>query len=110
MQLHTHAHSLHELQPLQIRDEIERNRAELQRLLGRPADELVHFCYPSGVHSPQAFEPLRACGVRSATTTEFGLVAPDGERMALPRILDGQTMSELGLEARLSGFWTLLGR
>ena len=40
----------------------------------------------------------------------FGLADANSHPMALPRILDGQSMSDLAFEARFSGFWFLLNR
>ena len=54
-------------------------------------------------------DTLRSAGVVSATTTEFGLNPARAEPLALKRILDCESMTELDLEARLSGLWSLLG-
>ena len=86
------------------------NRHELSRMLDTSPGAFRHFCYPSGVHAPEVYPALEAAGVRSATTTDFGLNPPGGGRFALKRILDCQSMSELELEARLSGFWSLIQR
>jgi peptidoglycan/xylan/chitin deacetylase (PgdA/CDA1 family) len=110
VQLHTHHHDLGDLSAAVVTQEVARNRAELSRLLGRDPDTFTHFCYPSGVHDERAFAPLRAAGVHTATTTDFGLAGARHEPMALPRILDGQTMSDIALEARLSGFWYWVDR
>jgi hypothetical protein len=98
------------MSPARIGEELSANRRVLSELLGQKPERLRQFCYPSGVHHPQAFEPLAALGVETATTTAFGLADAATHSMALPRILDGQSMSDLALEARLSGFWFLLNR
>lgn len=108
IQLHTHTHRMHGFDGERVRSEVERNRRELVRVLGEPRPALEHFCYPSGVHSPAIYPVLKAAGVRSATTTDFGLNPAGSNPHALKRILDCQSMSELELEARLSGFWSLV--
>jgi len=107
IQLHTHTHRMHGFDASLIGHEIERNRAELARITGRPTSELRHFCYPSGVHAPAVFSVLRDHDVVSATTTEFGLVDAADEPMSMQRILDCESFSLLALEARLSGFWAI---
>ena len=108
IQLHTHTHRMHGFDGERVRGEIEHNRRELARLLDVAPDGLAHFCYPSGVHAPAVYPVLEAAGVRSATTTDFGLNPPGSNRFALKRILDCQSMTDLELEARLSGFWSML--
>jgi peptidoglycan/xylan/chitin deacetylase (PgdA/CDA1 family) len=108
VQLHTHTHRMHEFDAALIGAEIDRNRRELARITGRPSADLRHFCYPSGVHTRDIFEALRARTVVSATTTEFGLVDRLSERMALSRILDCESFSQVQLEARLCGLWSLV--
>ncbi len=108
IQLHTHSHRMHDFDSARVRAEVERNREELARILGRDGATFNHFCYPSGVHNPSVYAVLRAAGVKSATTTEFGLNPPGANPMELRRILDCQSMSDLDIEARLSGFWGLL--
>jgi peptidoglycan/xylan/chitin deacetylase (PgdA/CDA1 family) len=108
IQLHTHTHRMHDFDGERVRNEVVHNRRELARLLAVPPATLSHFCYPSGVHAPTVYPVLKAAGVRSATTTDFGLNPPGSNPYALKRILDCQSMSELELEARLSGFWSLL--
>lgn len=110
VQLHSHRHDLGDLSEDVVWAEVSQNRSELARLLGRPVSQFEHFCYPSGVHDPKAFDTLRRAGMRTATTAKFGLPSPQDEPMALPRILDGQTLSDIALEARLSGFWYWIRR
>jgi peptidoglycan/xylan/chitin deacetylase (PgdA/CDA1 family) len=111
VQLHTHGHSMHGMDPDRVRSEIETNRRELAQILdiSVPAS-LQHFCYPSGEHDPALIPLLQACGIVTATTTEFGLVGPRAARHLLPRILDGEATSLIEFEARLSGFWNWLER
>jgi peptidoglycan/xylan/chitin deacetylase (PgdA/CDA1 family) len=108
IQLHTHTHRMHGLQADKVAEEIAANRAHLARILGCALEELSHLCYPSGVYSDSVFETLRRNGVRSATTTDFGLVDQATARYVLNRILDCNSSSLLELEARLSGAWQAL--
>lgn len=108
LQLHTHTHRMHGFDQERVRGEIERNRNELARLLEVAPASFSHFCYPSGVHAPVVYPVLEEMGVRSATTTDFGLNRRGENPFALKRILDCQSMSDIELEARLSGFWSLL--
>lgn len=108
IQLHTHTHRMHQLQPERVAAEIKENRAQLARILECDPEELRHFCFPSGVYSEAVFDALRSSGVESATTTESGLVGAGDERMRLSRILDCQSMTKIELDARLSGAWDLL--
>lgn len=114
VQLHTHAHDLGDMSPQRIAHEIQTNRQALSALLDTAPERFTQFCYPSGVHDPKAFGPLRDLGVQTTTTTVYGLAAANTDPMALPRLLDGESMSELAFEARFSGFWDgvnrLLGR
>jgi len=110
IQLHTHTHRMHGFDPAKIAADVERNRRELARILQAPPETFVHFCYPSGAYTEQVFSALQQIGVRSATTTDFGLNGRDSDPMALRRILDCESMSDLDFDARLCGFWTLVQR
>lgn len=108
VQLHTHTHRMHDFAPEQVAEELDLNRTHLSALTGRPADQLIHFCYPSGRYHASLFPLLREKGIVSATTTEFGLNPPGSNPLALKRILDGESISDIEFEARLSGFWSFL--
>jgi len=110
IQLHTHTHRMHGFNGEKVRTELDKNRHELSRILGVSPSGFSHFCYPSGVHGPEVYPLLKAAGLQSATTTDFGLNPPGSNPFALKRILDCQSMSDLELEARLSGFWSLVQR
>jgi peptidoglycan/xylan/chitin deacetylase (PgdA/CDA1 family) len=109
IELHTHTHSLHSFEPDLVQREVEINRRHLAQILDRPTASFKHFCYPSGDYVPGIFETLRKAGVASATTTEFGLNRAGCEPLALRRILDCESLSTLEMEARLSGFWSIVG-
>jgi len=105
MQLHTHTHQ--SVVPFQdgIRDEVATCRRIVEDTTGRPAE---HFCYPSGLWERRAWEPLRACGVRSAVTTRYGPNFARTPALALRRYLTGQENTQLEFEFELSGLRWLL--
>jgi peptidoglycan/xylan/chitin deacetylase (PgdA/CDA1 family) len=104
LQLHTHRHRA-PADPVRVRAEIEENRTALKPVARNP---LVHFCYPSGYHSPKMFPWLKSAGIETATTCEPGLNAKGTHPYALKRFLDGEHVSLLEFEAELSGFAELL--
>ncbi len=104
VQLHTHNHTMRELDPEAVGEEIEANRATLGDILGRPTDAFRHFCYPSGVNNPAIADWLATTEVASATTTEMALAPLGSHPYLLPRIIDGDNLSEIEFEAEVSGF------
>lgn len=105
-ELHTHRHRIEEKDGTScLTSEINLNREHIRSMTGQSAN---HFCYPSGVYRPAIWPELRDCKVLSATTTQAGLVDRQSEILALPRILDGQYISELKFEAEMCGFLELL--
>jgi peptidoglycan/xylan/chitin deacetylase (PgdA/CDA1 family) len=107
IQLHTHSHRMPDFDLVRMRGELVHNREALEGIVGADLP-LVHFCYPGGANHPSLFPLLRELGIQSATTTEPGLNPPEANPLLLRRILDCESLSDLDLEARLSGFWTLL--
>lgn len=101
VQLHTHRHRISHNGRDCIDLEIEANKVSLTPQVSRP---LVHFCYPSGVYDASAWPHLESADVVSATTTTAGLLTSRTNRFAIPRILDGEQVSDLAFEAELSGF------
>lgn len=101
VQLHTHRHRISYDGQDCIGLEVEANKASLAEVISHP---LIHFCYPSGVYDASVWPQLKAADVVSATTTAAGLVSAGTNRFALPRILDGEQVSDLAFEAELSGF------
>ena len=99
IQLHTHRHRTPADRNLFIR-EIEDNRKRIREVTGT---DPRHFCYPSGVTSPQFLPWLKECGVQSATTCVRGAVTTSENPLLLPRYLDGTGSSELDFESWLSG-------
>lgn len=100
IQLHTHRHRVsHQGQDCSSQ-EIQDNRKSLEPLTSA---SLVHFCYPSGLYDESVWPQLEIAGIVSATTTETGLVNDKSHQYALPRILDGEQVSDLAFEAELVG-------
>jgi peptidoglycan/xylan/chitin deacetylase (PgdA/CDA1 family) len=108
IQLHTHHHTLGDFSAATVAAELGANRAALAHLLGRAPDEFAHFCYPSGVHDPQVGPILARLGIASATTTDAGIAYPGADRYFLPRLLDGENLSQLEFEAELAGIGEFL--
>ncbi len=112
VQLHTHTHSIGDMSPAVIANEIVANRRALSTMLDRPPAHFTEFCYPSGVATPAAAAALAGLGLRSSTTTKQGLAWPGMPMHLLPRLLDGENMSDIEFEAELAGFgdWLRAGR
>lgn len=100
IQLHTHNHNIVESDREKLATEIDLNRKHLAgHIVGVPNQ----FCYPSGVNAPAMAEILSAADVKSATLVDAGLVSPDTDNYFLPRILDGEEMHQIEVEAELAG-------
>lgn len=100
VQLHTHRHRT-PADRESFRQEIEDNRLGIEGILGPGARD--HFCYPSGVYRPAFVGWLGQCGVRSATTCDPGLAAPDADQLLLPRLVDTGNISQVEFEGWLTG-------
>jgi peptidoglycan/xylan/chitin deacetylase (PgdA/CDA1 family) len=109
VQLHTHNHTLGDLSARAVTAEIMANRAALAEMLP-DGGVRRHFCYPSGECSEASAAALSGIGVRSATTTEQGIAWRGMNPWLLPRLLDGEQMTQLEFEAELSGFADILRR
>ena len=88
--------------------EIEQNRQWLAQFTA--PSQLVHFCYPSGEYQPAHLPLLQQNGVQTATTTRIGLHKQGSDLLQIRRILDGEDVHWLELEAELSGFSDLVRR
>lgn len=64
-------------------NEIRDSRDALEQLGGAP---VTAFCYPYGKFTPALADCVRDSGYHSATTTARGLVRPDDDPFALPRV------------------------
>ena len=103
VQLHTHNHTMGDFSPEFVWRELETNAAALSKITGRPRSSFEHFCYPSGVSNRAIADRLQRDGIKSATTTVTDLAQPETHICLLPRIIDGDNMSQIELEAELAG-------
>lgn len=101
---HTHHHRISHQGKDSLAEEIAINSECILELTSRKPE---HFCYPSGRYTSSLWPVLEKCHMSSATTTDIGLVDEQTPRYAMPRILDGQDVSELEFEAEMSGFMEL---
>lgn len=108
IQLHSHNHTLHDFSEAAILREIEANRSVLAEVTGKPREGFVHFCYPSGLLNPSAGAGLMAAGVASSVTLESGIGFPGCDLQDLPRITDGDQLSDVMFEAEMAGFMHIL--
>jgi hypothetical protein len=106
IQLHTHRH-LAPLDENTFRNEIRDNRRQIMACTGL---DPTHFCYPSGCYRPEFPAWLRSESVVSATVCDAGLATPQSDPFKLPRLLDGQHLSDLQIEAWVSGVGSWLSR
>lgn len=104
IQLHTHRHRISVDGVDCLEQELVDNKSKLAIVSGRP---LLHFCYPSGIYDQSFWPTLEKLDMVSATTTESGLVNKKSHSYALPRILDGEDISDIEFEAEMSGFGEL---
>ncbi|WP_372654673.1 polysaccharide deacetylase family protein [Halobacteriovorax sp.] len=104
IQLHTHRHRL-PIEREQCEKEILENKAYLKELLGV---ELDHFCYPSGIWSPEHLPILKDLGVKTATTCDPALINPSTDPLAYPRFLDSDEKTDIEFEADLCGITHIL--
>lgn len=100
-ELHTHRHRTYHAGKNCLETEIAINRSLIRFMSGQ---ECAHFCYPGGMFSSENREILRKLNIASATTTRVGLVDGKSWSHALPRLIDGEEVSELEFEAEMSGF------
>lgn len=107
IQLHTHRHRT-PLDRDRFVGEISQNRRLIAEITG--ANEVVHFCYPSGAIRPDFLPWLKEAGVQSATTCLNGMATRRGDPLLLPRLLDQCGLFDEEFESWLSGFAAWLPR
>ena len=92
MQLHTHTHQL-PTDNKSIEKEIQTNKNRMLETLS-PSNPLVHFCYPSGIWSPEHLPELEAIGIKTATTLDEGINAKTEHPLKLKRnlVMDHRTL------------------
>ena len=98
-QLHTHRHRVPNDKFL-FQKELRDNRESLSKAA---PGERVHFCYPSGVHSPELLPWLAEANVISATTCDVGLAGADTNPLLLPRMIDTTGRTPLEFEGWATG-------
>ena len=104
LQLHTHRHRVEVNGINVIEQEIEENRDRLKCIT---PGTLKHFCYPSGEWNENHFFGLKRMNIISATTTDNGFFSGSCDFLSIPRILDGEQVSNIAFEAELSGLFEL---
>ena len=109
VQMHTHRHRV-PVDPAGFELEIADNRREIVSMTGCDANELTHFCYPSGVTHPSFSSWLRRLGVVSATTCFPGIASVDSDPLMLPRLIDTVNLSDVEFEGWLTGASAFLPR
>jgi peptidoglycan/xylan/chitin deacetylase (PgdA/CDA1 family) len=105
-QLHTHFHRT-PLDPELFKNEIEENRLNIRQMTG---SNPVHFCYPSGNHTPLFLPWLAEREVVSATTCEPGMVSAQSHPLLMSRLVDTGSLTPIEFEAWLTGIASLLAR
>jgi peptidoglycan/xylan/chitin deacetylase (PgdA/CDA1 family) len=98
-QLHTHRHCMPRDKRL-FQREIRDNRESLGKAV---PEEMVHFCYPSGLHSPEFIPWLAEENVISATTCDVGLASAHTNPLLLPRMVETNRRTALEFEGWLTG-------
>jgi len=104
IQLHTHRHRTPQ-DPSLFRQEVQENWRHVREITGR---EPAHFCYPSGLHTPEMLPVLKQCGIRSATTCELQLCSASTVPLLLPRFLDMQSVPHTTFDSWLAGTGAML--
>lgn len=105
--LHTHRHRF----PPGNLSECERELSDNQeRLSTWGAQPTRHFCYPSGIYSPEQWQLLERFGILSSTTCETGSVRVGDPPHGLKRFLDGEMVSDIEFDAEICGFAELVRR
>lgn len=105
IQLHTRRHKISGVNKQAVIEEIIENSRDLHAVLPKP---YAHFCYPSGVWLPHHPQLLTVLGLASATTCDAGMNTATTNRLALYRVLDSESISDIAFEAQISGFNELL--
>ncbi len=105
IQVHGHHHVNVVEEQGEIFDEVDASRRVISDITGADAND---YCYPFGLWTRQAWPSLERAGIRSATTTLYGLNSPKTPLLSLRRFMDGGNTSHLEFEFELSGLRWLL--
>lgn len=97
-------HTVHHLPLTQLLlEEAEREVLDSKRWLEDLVGHRIEsFAYPQGDYNPAVRELVRECGFRQAVTVTEGLVEPDPDWLALPRIWISPTLSLSAFRAKVS--------
>ena len=102
---HTCSHPhLPDLDPVQMKREIECSKEILEQKLGAPVEL---FCYPFGGFNVQVVELVRAAGYKIAFTTNRGLGGNAQDLLSLRRVRMSNTVNPIRLWAKCSGYYDL---
>ncbi|AMO54375.1 polysaccharide deacetylase [Endozoicomonas montiporae] len=95
IQLHTHTHRLPN-DDAGIEREVQVNKNTLSEQL-KIDSGLDHFCYPSGIWSPEQIPYLEQLGIKTATTLDEGLNSRQEHLLKLKRnlIMDSRSLDQL---------------
>ena len=104
LQLHTHRHCSPKDEE-QLFQELTDNKSWLTQL--QEPEKLKHFCFPSNEYHPQQVNHLSRFGIKTAVTSNSGLYSRGDNLYLIPRILDGEDVSQIELEAELCGFMSI---
>jgi peptidoglycan/xylan/chitin deacetylase (PgdA/CDA1 family) len=93
---HTETHPFLSTLPVTSqRDEIQRSKAELEKMLGHPVGS---FAYPHGDYNTETVRIVREAGFACACSSVVDMVQPGTDRFQLPRIpvqdWDGEEFSK----------------
>ena len=98
---HTHGHELLDQIPMEAaRASVARSRELLQEWTGQ---EVRHFAFPNGNHTPALRGMTRDLGFASATILEERTAPKDSDPFALPRISVGRYDAPARVRLRLAG-------
>jgi peptidoglycan/xylan/chitin deacetylase (PgdA/CDA1 family) len=106
IQYHTHRHREHRTREAMFAELHDNQR----RIVAFTSRQPRHFCYTGGFYLPQHPGFLREYGMLTATTCKPGLCTGRSDQMALPRLVDSPSLSELEFRAWLAGTASLLPR
>jgi hypothetical protein len=105
IQLHTHRHCSPKDEH-QLLKELADNKLWLSQI--QAPEKLKHFCFPSNEYHPEQISHLSKFGVKTAVTSNSGFYSRGDNLYLIPRILDGEDVSQIELEAELCGFMTIV--
>ena len=100
-----HRHKLPDSSYEAMEGEVIQNKTLLKQWTGRAC---MHFCYPSSAYAIQQSEWLERMGLASSKTSDQGGNPVGTHPRRLRQILDRDNLSDLELEAALSGVTDLL--